>query len=89
MPEVYWAAIATLVVMQSSLGATLTLSIGRIVATAVGASVGALEANYFRANLVAFAFAIFRLFALPFHWVTRPRAPSATLARFARSDSAL
>jgi uncharacterized membrane protein YccC len=59
MPEAYWAAIATLVVMQSTLGATLTLSIERIVATAVGASVGALEANYFRANLVAYAVAIF------------------------------
>ncbi len=32
MPEAYWAAIATLVVMQSSLGATLTLSIERVVA---------------------------------------------------------
>ena len=30
MPEAYWAAIATLVVMQSTLGATLTLSIERI-----------------------------------------------------------
>src|SRR6266853_5406786 len=59
MPEAYWAAIATLVVMQSTLGATLTLSIERIVATAVGASVAALEANYFRANLVAYAVAIF------------------------------
>jgi len=59
MPEAYWAAIATLIVIQSTFGATLTLSIGRIVATAVGASVGALEANYFRANLVAFAVAIF------------------------------
>ena len=58
MPEAYWAAIATLVVMQSTLGATLTLSIERIVATAVGASVGALEANFFGANLVAFALAI-------------------------------
>jgi len=58
MPEAYWAAIATLVVMQSTLGATLTLSLERIVATAVGASVGALEANYFAANLVAFALAI-------------------------------
>ena len=58
MPEAYWAAIATLVVMQSTLGATLTLSIERIVATAVGASVGAFEANYFGANLVAFALAI-------------------------------
>ncbi|PYL75195.1 MAG: hypothetical protein DMF26_08830 [Verrucomicrobia bacterium] len=55
----YWAAIATLVVMQSTLGATLTLSIERIIATAVGASVGALEANFFGANLVAFALAIF------------------------------
>src|SRR5438034_8873216 len=54
MPEAYWAAIATLVVMQSSLGATLTLSIERIVATALGASVGAVEANYFGANLAAF-----------------------------------
>src|SRR6266404_735219 len=58
MPEAYWAAIATLVVMQSTLGATLTLSLERIVATAVGASVGALEANYFGANLVAYALAI-------------------------------
>jgi uncharacterized membrane protein YccC len=45
-PEIYWAAIATLVVMQSTLGATLTLSIERIIATAVGAPVGALEANF-------------------------------------------
>ena len=59
MPEAYWAAVATLVIMQSTLGATLTISIERIVATAVGASVGALEANYFGANLVAFAAAIF------------------------------
>src|SRR4029077_15912238 len=58
MPEAYWAAIVTLVAMQSTLGATLTLSLERIVATAVGASVGALEANYFAANLVAFALAI-------------------------------
>jgi hypothetical protein len=58
-PEAYWAAIATLVVMQSTLGATLTLSIERIIATAVVASVGALDANFFGANLTAFALAIF------------------------------
>jgi uncharacterized membrane protein YccC len=58
MPEAYWAAIATLVVMQSTLSATLTLSLERIVATAVGASVGAFEANFFGANLVVFALAI-------------------------------
>ena len=59
MPEAYWAAaIATLVVYSTTLGATLTLSIERIVAIAVGASVGALEANFFGANLVGFAVAI-------------------------------
>jgi uncharacterized membrane protein YgaE (UPF0421/DUF939 family) len=52
--------------MQSTLGATLTLSIERIAATAVGASVGALEANYFRANLVAYAAAIFLVGLLSF-----------------------
>jgi uncharacterized membrane protein YgaE (UPF0421/DUF939 family) len=61
MPEAYWAAIATLVVMQSTLGATLTISIERVVATAVGASVGAFEADYFGANLIAFGAAIFLL----------------------------
>jgi len=66
MPEAYWAAIATLVVMQSTLGATLTLSVERIVATAVGASAGALEASYFRANLVAYAVAIFLVGLLSF-----------------------
>jgi uncharacterized membrane protein YccC len=58
MPEAYWAAIATLVVMQSTLGATLTLSIERIVATALGASIGAVESHFFGANLFAFALAI-------------------------------
>ena len=61
LPEAYWASIATLVVMQSTLGATLTLSIQRIVATAVGASVGALEANYFKGSIVAFGIAILLL----------------------------
>src|ERR1700751_6149643 len=65
MPEAYWAAITPLVVMQSTLGAARTLSIGRIVATAVGASVGALEASYFGANLVAFTVAIFLVGLLP------------------------
>src|SRR5213594_3684077 len=59
MPEAYWAAIAPLVVMQFTLGATLTLTVERIVATAVGASAGALEANYFGSNLVSYAVAIF------------------------------
>ena len=61
MPEAYWAAIATLVVMQSTLSATLPLAIERIVASALGASVGAIEATYFGNNLVAFGLTIFVL----------------------------
>jgi hypothetical protein len=40
LPEAYWAAIATLVVMQSTLGATLVISVERIAATALGALAG-------------------------------------------------
>ena len=83
MPEAYWAAIATLVVMQSTLGATLTLSIERIVATAVGASLGAIESNYFGTNLIAFAVAIFLLGILSFAFrleKTAYRYASITLA---------
>lgn len=61
MPEAYWTAIATLVVMQSTLSATLPLAIERIAASALGASVGAIEATYFGRNLVAFGLAIFVL----------------------------
>jgi len=35
LPEAYWAATATLVVMQSTLGATLLISVERIAATAL------------------------------------------------------
>jgi uncharacterized membrane protein YccC len=53
-------------VTQSTLGATLTLSVERIVATAVGGSVGALESNYFGASLAAFMLAIFFIGLLSF-----------------------
>jgi uncharacterized membrane protein YccC len=61
LPEAYWAAIATLVIMQSTLGATLLISVERIAATALGALAGALLANYFTGNLVVFAAAVFVL----------------------------
>ena len=61
MPEAYWAVIATLVVMQSPLSSTVPLAIQRIVASAVGASLGAIESACFGANLVAFALTIFVL----------------------------
>jgi uncharacterized membrane protein YccC len=61
LPEAYWAAIATLVVMQSTLGATLLISVERIVATALGAAAGALLATYFTQNPLVFAAAVFVL----------------------------
>jgi len=60
-PEAYWSAIATLVVMQSTLGATLLISVERIAATALGALAGALAATYFPGNLFVFAGAVFVL----------------------------
>jgi len=61
LPEAYWAAIATLVVMQSTLQAALQISVERIAATALGALAGALLATYFAQNFVVFAAAIFVL----------------------------
>jgi uncharacterized membrane protein YccC len=83
MAEAYWAAIATLVVMQSTLEATLALSIERIVATAIGASLGALEASYLRTNVISFALAVFFLgiLSIPFRLEkTAYRYASITLA---------
>jgi uncharacterized membrane protein YccC len=61
LPEAYWAAIATLVVMQSTLGATLLISVERIAATALGALAGALLATWFTQNPGVFAAAVFVL----------------------------
>src|SRR5215472_5427462 len=61
LPEAYWAAIATLVVMQSTLGATLLISVERIAATALGAMAGALLASYVSGNLLLFATTVFAL----------------------------
>src|SRR6516164_5269599 len=61
LPEAYWAVIATLVVMQSPLSSTVPLAIQRIVASALGATLGTIESACFGANLVAFALTIFVL----------------------------
>ena len=58
-PEPYWAAIATLPVIQSTLGATLVISMQRVAATALGAFIGAIMATYFGGNVVVFAAAVF------------------------------
>jgi len=61
LPEAYWAVIATLVVMQSPLSSTVPLAVQRIVASALGASLGTVESAFFGANLLAFAFTVFVL----------------------------
>jgi len=47
--------------MQSTLGATLLISVERIAATALGALAGALLATWFPGNLFVFAAAVFVL----------------------------
>jgi uncharacterized membrane protein YccC len=59
MPEAYWAPISTLIVMQSTLGATLPISVQQFAGTAVGAAVGGVTATYFRGSLWAFGIAVF------------------------------
>ena len=45
LPETHWAAITTLVITQSSLGAALSVSWDRFVGAALGAAVGAMAAT--------------------------------------------
>ena len=66
LPESYWAAIATVVVMQSPVGDTVPLAMERIVASALGASIGAIELTYFGANLFVFALAMLLLGLISF-----------------------
>jgi uncharacterized membrane protein YccC len=66
LPEAYWAAIATVVVMQSPLGDTVPLAIERIVASALGTSIGAIESTYFGTNLFVFALAVLLLGLISF-----------------------
>jgi uncharacterized membrane protein YgaE (UPF0421/DUF939 family) len=59
LPEAYWAPISTLIVMQSTLGAALPVSMQRFAGTAIGAAVGAAGATYFPENVWAFGVAVF------------------------------
>src|SRR4030081_2217385 len=61
LPEAYWAAIATVVVMESTWRATLAGSLQRIVATALGAGAGALVATYFGGAWLGFGLFAFLL----------------------------
>lgn len=61
LPETYWAAITTLVIMQSSLGAALTVSWQRFVGTALGGVIGAIVASRFGPHVLVFASTVFIL----------------------------
>jgi uncharacterized membrane protein YgaE (UPF0421/DUF939 family) len=54
LPEAYWAAVTTMIVMQSTLGGALTVSKQRLAGTALGAAAGALLATYTNQNAFAF-----------------------------------
>jgi uncharacterized membrane protein YccC len=59
LPEAYWSAISTLIVMQSSLGASLPVSAQRFAGTAIGATVGGLVGVYFPGNVWVFGAGVF------------------------------
>jgi uncharacterized membrane protein YccC len=61
LPEDYWAAITTLVVMQSTLGASLPISAQRLAGTIVGAVFGALVGTWFPGNVLAFGLSVFAI----------------------------
>jgi len=61
LPEVYWAVIATQIVMQSSLGASLPVSMQRFVGTILGAIAGGFVGTYFSGNVAAFGVAVLAL----------------------------
>jgi uncharacterized membrane protein YccC len=61
LPEAYWAAIATMIVMQSTLGAAWTVSKDRLAGTALGAAAGALLGTYVGPSVPAFGAGLFLL----------------------------
>src|SRR5208282_5222244 len=61
LPDPYWAAIATMIVMQSTLGAAWTVSKDRFVGTALGAAAGGLLATYAGQSVAVFGAGVFAL----------------------------
>jgi uncharacterized membrane protein YccC len=61
LPEAYWAAVTTLVIAQSSLGAAFNVSWQRFAGTALGAVVGAIVASHFGAHVLVFGTCVFIL----------------------------
>src|ERR1700751_5040006 len=61
LPEAYWSAILTLVIMQSTLGAAWKISVERFIGTLVGAIAGGLLARFFPPSWMVFAAGVFLL----------------------------
>ena len=59
LPEAYWAAITSMIVMQSTLGSACTVSKQRLAGTAVDAVLGALLVTYAGASWEVFAAGVF------------------------------
>lgn len=61
LPEAYWAPISTVIVMQSTLGASLPISVQRFVGTGIGAVTGAAVASWLSGSVWAFGAALFAI----------------------------
>jgi uncharacterized membrane protein YgaE (UPF0421/DUF939 family) len=59
LPESYWAPIATLIVIQSTLRAALPVFVRYFAGTAVGAVLGAVMDTYFHRSVWAYGVAVF------------------------------
>ena len=59
LPEVYWAPISALVVVQSDFGSSLAISWQRLAGTAVGSFAGALLAANFGRSLLVYGLGVF------------------------------
>ena len=82
LPEAYWATVTTLIIMQSTLGAALTVSEQRLAGTAMGAVMGALLTTYFGSNVIVFGLGVFALglVCAALHLEDAYRLASVTLA---------
>jgi uncharacterized membrane protein YgaE (UPF0421/DUF939 family) len=61
MPEPYWAAVTTIVAMQSTLGASWDVSKRRILGTALGAIAGGIAASCFESSAMVVMAVVFVL----------------------------
>ena len=59
LPESYWAAITSMIVMQSTRGAAWTISKQRLAGTALGAALGALFVTYVASDTAGLGAGVF------------------------------